>query len=240
MKNIIIGGVSSDLGRVLAKELACVRGRVIVGTTRQDSEVRLGLPAGVKIISKCDLADDSACSVLAEEASCFDGPFGYIHSVGNFWEHVPFNEWNSENAAEMWNSHVHTLYVVLQKLVPVMIAKGGGSTIAFSCNSVRYNYPWMTAFTAAKSAVDCLIRSLANEFAEHDLRFNSLVLSSLHTAKVADSKPNGDVDNFIPPCDLLPTIEFLMSPVPILSMETTLVYLSSVRRFFIQAILAES
>jgi NAD(P)-dependent dehydrogenase (short-subunit alcohol dehydrogenase family) len=211
MRNIIVGGISSDLGRVLSRGLARIPERVIVGTTRQDSDSQLGLPPGIRIISNCDLTVDSDCNMLAEVASRFDGPFGYIHSVGNFWEHVPFGEWDSERAAEMWDSHVHTLYVVMQKLIPVMIAKGGGSTIAFSCNSVRYNYPWMTAFTAAKSAVDCLVRSLANEFAEHNLRFNSLVLSSLQTSKVADSKPNGDVDNFAPPHDLLPTIEFLMS-----------------------------
>ncbi len=89
--------------------------------------------------------------------------------------------------------------------------KGGGSSIAFSCNSVKYNFPWMASFTASKSAVESLIRSLANEYSGDRMFFNSLVLASLKTDKVKKSKPNGDFAHFIPPQDLVPIIEFLFS-----------------------------
>jgi NAD(P)-dependent dehydrogenase (short-subunit alcohol dehydrogenase family) len=69
----------------------------------------------------------------------------------------------------------------------------------------------MSAFTAAKSAVESLMRSMANEFSGDGLRFNSLVLASLQTAKVYASKPHGDFDNFIPPMQLVPIVRFLLS-----------------------------
>src|SRR5206468_190780 len=79
-------------------------------------------------------------------------------------------------------------------------------------NSVRYNYPWMAPFTAAKSALESLTRSLANEYSAHNLRFNSLVLSSVQTPKVHESKPHGDFEHYLPPRDLVPVIDFLLSP----------------------------
>jgi len=69
----------------------------------------------------------------------------------------------------------------------------------------------MASFTAAKSAVESLVRSLANEFSGDGMRFNSLVLASVKTKKVKQSKPHGDFLHFIPPSDILPVIKFLLS-----------------------------
>jgi len=211
-KQIVITGISSELGSVLAAALASDPAVRIIGTMRRQRKPQEAFPENVFVIDECDLADAKCCTNLSQAISDrFDGPFGFVHSVGEFWEHVPFLDYRSDQAAQLFQSHVTTFYNVLQALVPVMVGKGGGSVIAFSCNSVRYSYPNMAAFTAAKSAVDSLVRSLANELSGQHLRFNSLVLASLKTHKVQESKPRGDFAHFIPPNDLVPTIRFLLS-----------------------------
>ena len=77
--------------------------------------------------------------------------------------------------------------------------------------SVKYNYPLMASFTASKSAVESLMRSLANEYSGYNMRFNSIVLASLRTSKVIQAKPHGDHAHFIPPKDISPIIRFLLS-----------------------------
>src|SRR5207253_1110551 len=134
-----------------------------------------------------------------------------IHSVGNFWNHDPFLQVGPAQATQMFESHVNTLYNAFQSLIPVMQSKGGASCIAFSCNSVKYNYPWMASFTASKAAVESLMRSLANEFSVDGIRFNSLVLASVKTQKVHDSKPHGDFEHYIAPEELVPIVRFLIS-----------------------------
>ena len=212
MRKILITGVSGDLGGVLANGLAG-DDITILGTMRRQRRPSEALPAKMTLLDGCDLTAPADCARLAAAAAALaDEPFGMIHSVGAFWEHVPFENFSGRQAADMVASHLTTLYNTLEVVLPLMVRAGGGSVIAFSCNSVRYNYPWMAAFTAAKSAVESLMRTLANEYAGAHVRLNALVMASLQTERVHVSKPRGDYPNFIPPADLLPVVRFLLSP----------------------------
>lgn len=209
---LIITGISSELGQVLARQLGAAASVPIIGTMRRARRKDDDVPAHMLLLDECDLTKPECCAAVASAASRqFSGPFGFIHSVGDYWDHVPFLDVGPAQASQMFDSHVTTFYNVMQAMIPVLQAKGGGSAITFSCNSVKHNYPWMASFTAAKSAVDSLVRSLANEFSGDGMRFNSLVLASLKTTKVQRAKPYGDFANFIPPADLVPIIRFLLS-----------------------------
>jgi NAD(P)-dependent dehydrogenase (short-subunit alcohol dehydrogenase family) len=211
-KQILLTGISSEIGSVLAKELTKDPDVRIIGTMRRKRPPSFNLGKHIYIIDQCDLTSPECCNRVAETVDRrFRGIFGLVHSVGDFWNHVPFLDFGPEQAKQMFESHVATFYNILQAIVPVMKKKGGGSVIAFSCNSGRYYYPWMASFTASKAAVDSLVRSLANEFAGDGLRFNSIVLASVKTKKVRTSKPHGDFAHFIPPKDLVPVVRFLLS-----------------------------
>ena len=212
---IIISGISGDLGSVLANELVRKNGDdvSIIGTMRRKLRANERFPGNVHLIDGCDLTNPENCAVVSDAARrLFDGPFGFIHCVGDFKDHEPFLAVSAESAIKVFESNVTTLLNMTKALIPLMIESGGGSSIAFSCNSVMHNYPCMSPFTAAKAAIDSLMRSLANEFSGDQLRFNSIVLSSLKTGKERISKPHGDFENFIPVEDMLPIIEFLLSP----------------------------
>jgi NAD(P)-dependent dehydrogenase (short-subunit alcohol dehydrogenase family) len=209
---IVLTGISSELGAILATELAKDPDVQIIGTMRRAVRSEDTFPSNILVLDRCDLTDAECCARIADTVTQnFTSAFGFIHSVGDFWDHKPFLDLTMEQAQKVFESHVGTLYNTSKILLPVMQAKGGGSCITFSCNSARYNYPWMAPFTASKSAVDSLVRSLANEFSGQNIRFNSLVLSSLRTEKVRKSKPHGDFAHFIPPKDIVPIIRFLLS-----------------------------
>lgn len=211
-QQIVITGISSELGSVLARGLGRLRGTQIIGTMRRPLRRKERFARNIAVVDRCDLTEKESCERVVEAAKeQFSGPFGLVHCVGDFWEHVPFLDCGTDQARRMVESHFVSLYNVLQSLVPVMRHEGGGSVVAFSCNSVRYNYPHMAVFTASKSAVDSLMRSLANELSGEQMRFNSLVLASLQTKKVLRSKPHGDYAHFIPPSDLVPVVRFLLS-----------------------------
>jgi len=89
------------------------------------------------------------------------------------------------------------LYGVCNELIPLMVLRGGGHITAFSCNSVRYCYPHMAAFTSAKAAVETLIKCLANEFSQSGIVANVIALASLQTDSVQKSKPFGDFKHFM-------------------------------------------
>ncbi len=212
-KQIIITGISSELGGILAREFSKERGVQIIGTMRRKRVTADKFPKSICILQGCDLTDPQSCSKLAKMAEQrFRGRFGLVHCVGDFWHHDPFLDFGPKEAQTMFASHVTTFYNALQFLIPVMKRRHGGSVVAFSCNSTLYHYPWMTAFTASKSAVDSMVTSLANEYSGENIRLNSIRLSSLKTEPVRRSKPHGDFSHFTPPKDIFPIVRFLLSP----------------------------
>lgn len=233
LKQIVLTGVSGELGAFLLQRFSEVAGTEIIATMRRERCVDDIYGPNVRLLDKLDLTQRDACERLGREAAkSFTGAFALIHSVGDFWDHVPFEDFDGDQAETMFESHVFTLYNTLQSLIPVMKANGGGSVVTFSCNSVRYNYPWMAAFTSSKSAVDSLVRSLANEYSGHGIRLNSLVLASLKTKKVQQSKPHGDFNHFISPADIFPVIQFLLSAASFLVNGNTINLFEHSDRFF--------
>jgi NADP-dependent 3-hydroxy acid dehydrogenase YdfG len=212
LNNFLITGISSGLGSILAQELAKLPGAQIIGTMRRERRVNNRFPGDIKIIDRCDLLNDEDNAYLSSVAlHTFEQPFCFIHSVGETTEHESFLDFPAVKAKSMFDSHVMTFYNALQHLIPVMKVRGGGNCLAFSCNSTKYNYPLMATFTAAKNAIDSLVRSLANEFSCDKIRFNSLALSTVWSEREVKLKPHGDTAHYLLPEDIAKIIPFLTS-----------------------------
>jgi len=197
--NIVITGAGSALGGALLKEILDSTDDKLITTSRRRLSSAIVKDESRHIhLSGIDLTEIPSLTTLRDKVDAFfDGEFDIIHSVGDFWLHVPFTEYNVESAKNMLLSHYITLYGVCNELIPLMMAKGGGHITAFSCNSVRHCYPHMAAFTSAKSAVETLIRCLANEYAQHGIIANAIALASLQTESVQKSKPFADFEHFM-------------------------------------------
>lgn len=199
-RNFLITGATSEIGHHLAKDLVKNHNnvRLLLASRKYNADLD-GLQSDfVKYLHGMDLLMPENCAHISQECEAtFDGPFSIVHSVGDFWDHVPFPEIDAINAQHMMNSHYITLYGLLQALIPLLIKNGGGKILAFSCNSVRHNYPYMVPFTAAKAAVEALIKCIAHEYAKYGIVANALALSSVQTEAVRQSKPHGDFDHYI-------------------------------------------
>jgi NAD(P)-dependent dehydrogenase (short-subunit alcohol dehydrogenase family) len=99
----------------------------------------------------------------------------------------------------MMESHYLSLMGVARFLTPILLKKGGGRLLAMSCNSVAYNYPDLSPFTAPKAAIESFIKSYANEYAEFSISATAVALPTMRTPKVLDDKTDGDHENYIDP-----------------------------------------
>lgn len=200
--NILLTGANSSIGKKLSAKL-CERKddswRIILSSRSSNPALSRLQCANIKYFDGIDLLKQEAIETLTKECALFfTGPFCLVHSVGDFWDYVPFLEFDTERAKQAMHSHYTTLYGLLQHSVPIMINKGGGKILAFSCNSVRHNYPHMAPFTAAKAAVEALVKSISNEFGKHNIIANVVELASIQSEAVKQSKPYGDFEHFIP------------------------------------------
>ena len=186
MSNYVITGGNSEIGQALAEYLIKRNHEVLLvsRSLKPKDETSYDWIDGIDLTNEDDLMK---LQNFIRNRFCV--PFTLIHSVGDFWAHKSITNTRFDEAISQINSHYVTLYGTIKFVVPIMQAVGGGKIIAFSCNSVRYNYPDMAAFTSAKAAVECLIKCVANEQSKYNIIANAIALPSIKTKNVMKTKP---------------------------------------------------
>jgi 3-oxoacyl-[acyl-carrier protein] reductase len=195
----LITGASSDIGRELIKHLSSdPTNKILAVYRREDFDLaQTDLNANHKYL-RADLTnEDNLKTLQSTTQELFDQPFTAIHCVGDFWYHRPLINTTFDDARKMIESHYLTLFGLAHSILPVQKELKGGKLIAFSCNSVGFNYPEMAAFTSAKAAVESLIKCIANEYSEYGIVANAIALSTIRTEKVEKSKDPKYFDGYI-------------------------------------------
>ena len=216
MKNILITGANSDLGKSLIEKFSKFPANKILAVSRGKVKNQIG---NVDYLDSIDLDKEEDLEKLAERVNdTFFEKFIFIHSVGNFWYHKSIQKTSFSEATKMMDSHYNTLYGTIQCLMPIFRKNNGGRIIAFSCNSVGYSYPEMAAFTSAKAAVETLIRCVANENSKYGVVANAIALSTINTEKVVecqkDSKYHKD---YITTDELIEVVQDLTNASPLIN-----------------------
>lgn len=184
MSKYVITGANSEIGRALYQYLLGNGHEVLLVSRSRKTENEKNWIDGLDLTDESDLLE--LRGFIKER---YDTPFTLIHSVGDFWAHKSITNTSFKEAVSQINSHYITLFGVIKSVVPIMQEVGGGKIIAFSCNSVRYNYPDMAAFTSSKAAVECLIKCVANEQSQYNIIANAFALPSIKTNNVIETKP---------------------------------------------------
>lgn len=182
MKNYVISGATAASGKVLAARLATDKNNKIILLSRGHSEELelLSKQENVKYFSGLDLVEfENKVEIIKEIDNFFNDEFNLVHLAGDFWWHLPLEKVPTAEAAQMMTSQFVTLYSVCRGLIPIMVAKGGGRILAIGDNAVDYAYPYMSVFSAAKSANNTFIKCIGHEFANRGIAANVLEISTL-------------------------------------------------------------
>jgi len=198
--NLVITGANSELAVSLANEANKLGINLLLISRKPQKLIKPTKGTVIRQVDCIDLTEYSNQNIikqLIEET--FETKFGLIHFAGDFWEHKPLIRTDFWEIKGMIDSHYLTLCNVAQAVTPIMIEFGGGKLIAFSCNSVSYNYPDMIPFTCAKSAIETFVKCYGNEYAEYGISSLAIALPTISTKRVIEEKPNGDHENYITP-----------------------------------------
>ncbi len=212
INNYFITGANSPLGKAIVDRLIKNPSNRLLLTSYKKSEdlknlidgTRVGYISGINLLNKKDL-------ILLKQkvTNFFKSNFNVINCTGYYLGQEPFEKTSIDEAKKIFDGNFLTVYNTAYTLLPLMKLRGGGHFILFGCNSVVYNYPWMAAFTAAKTALQSLATSLAHEYAEDNIHINTLRLATLQTPRELTTKPYGDQKNWINPYDIAELIESL-------------------------------
>ena len=182
-KTYLITGASSGIGKALAQNIAMNGGRVVlIARSRNKLEETIAeMPREQKhLIIDFDLTDfdnyKNMFNILRKEKIILSG---LVHCAG-FADVLPLRIMNHNNAMKLFDIH----YFAFIELVKYYTKKGisnGGSILGVSAINAHTPQKCMTAYAAAKAAVESACKILALELTEKGIRINSVVVGGVET-----------------------------------------------------------
>lgn len=197
--SFVITGANSFLGRAFAKMLSKNEDYKVFLTSRNKFNFNgLLKKKNVAYLPEVDLTIESDAKKFTDAVNDFlPDQFHVINCLGYFPGYDTIEEINTETTKKVFYSNVIALYSVANNLLPLMCKRKGGHFIGFSTHTSYQHYPRMVAFTAAKAAVESLIRGIANEYLEKGINANTIALATLLTETELKMKPKGDSKNWL-------------------------------------------
>ena len=206
-RTIVITGATGVLGNLVAKTFA-ERGHnlVLLGKdqTKLDSLARdLNLPAERLYIQAIDLLNGEAVHASAEAVhSKFDSVHALIHLVGGWTGGRTIPESSAEDLETMLDQHVWTTFHLLQSFTPHIAKSKWGRVIMVSKPETMRPSAKTALYTAAKSAQESLVLTLAEEYKESGLTANIIHVKSIDTKNAGKGTS---------PVEIVSTMEYLFS-----------------------------
>jgi NAD(P)-dependent dehydrogenase (short-subunit alcohol dehydrogenase family) len=169
LKNILIIGASSGIGKALANSLS-KNGNQVFGTYNQ---TLVESSENVNFIQFDVLDSELDLSFLPEKLD------GLVYCPGSI-NLKPFARIKAEDFLSDYSLQVVGAVQVIQKVLPLLKASENASIVLFSTVAVQKGFNFHAQVAASKGAIEGLTRSLAAEFAP-SIRVNAIAPSITDT-----------------------------------------------------------
>lgn len=189
-KIAIITGAGRGLGRNAAINIAR-KGIDVILTYRNSRAEAEAVVAEIEALG----GKSVALQLDVAETSQFDGfvaavgealnrvwqrdSFDFLLNNAGHGDLVPFSDITEEQFDAMFNVHVKGVFFLTQKLLPLLA--DGGRIINYSSGLTRITFPGMSAYIAAKGAVEALSLSLAKELGPRRITVNTIAPGAIET-----------------------------------------------------------
>jgi len=197
----LVTGAGRNIGRGVALLFAREGAAVVVNTRRNEQDANTVAAeiadAGGRALAVT--ADVSVPSEVTRMVARSVDEFGKVDLLVNAAAHrvrSPFLELTEEDWRRTMSVALDGGFHCTQQVLPSMIESGGGSVIYFVGKGAFLGGPERAHTAASKMALVGMCRSLATEFAPHNIRFNVIAPGRVATDRPADEAPD---EHFLEP-----------------------------------------
>jgi NAD(P)-dependent dehydrogenase (short-subunit alcohol dehydrogenase family) len=194
-KVAVVTGGNTGLGETFARALAGAGASVaIAARTHERSEAvarAIAETGGAAIVVDLDVTDHTQVTRMVGEVTERLGPIDVLVNNAGICYHrdaleVPDEEWHA-----VFDVNLHGLWYCATEVGRQMVARKRGVIVNIgSMSGMIVNRPQMQpAYNASKAAVHHLTRSLAAEWAPHNVRVNALAPGYMRTAMSPVDEP---------------------------------------------------
>lgn len=138
-----------------------------------------------------DVTDEASVKEVVAKAA---EPIGSLHGVvanagGGGAIPVPLAEVDSDVFKSFIDLNLMGVFYCLKHSVPLMVAAGGGSFVGMSSLAGHITHRSGMGYGIAKAGMESLIKNAADEYGEHQIRFNAVRPGLIATEMIAENMP---------------------------------------------------
>lgn len=184
-KTIVITGAGSGMGAAMAKDFAAREAKVAVFDLNETNGSKIAeeikAAGGVANYYKVDVTKKEEIEKAAEDVEKNLGKItSWVNSAG-VSRMVPFLECNEDLWDLTLDVNLKAVFLCCQVAIKKMLTNGGGTIVNISSLSGKKASSWQTIYCASKFGVQGLTQSIAKEFADQNIRVNSICPGIVHT-----------------------------------------------------------
>ena len=184
----LITGSGRNIGRATALRLAAEGANIVVNarSNRDEAEATAAAVAELGIQSLPILADVSQKDQVDAMLDAAMSAFGHIDILVNnaaIRPHKPFTELTVADWEQVRGVVLDGAFYTTHGVIPQMVANGFGRIVFFTGDGAFRGSPLRAHVSAAKMGIVGMARSLASEFAPHNIRVNVVSPGSIDTTR---------------------------------------------------------
>lgn len=180
---VLISGGASGIGRDMVEAFVGQQARVLFIDVDTDAGKALAASTGGRAeFLTCDVTDHAALTKAIDTAEAMGGLDVLVNNAANDLR-VELSDVGPEDWDRLVSVNLRHQFFASQRAAHHMVARGRGSIINFGSVAPEIKVPNLTVYSACKSAVRGLTRSLAKDLGGHGIRVNNILPGAILTEK---------------------------------------------------------
>jgi 3-oxoacyl-[acyl-carrier protein] reductase len=195
----LLTGAARGIGKGVAAQLIADGFAVVIGDLRGDAAqetAREFTQAGAHAVGvTLDVTDPSTCAAGVQAALDAFGRFDALVNSAGISAPKDTLELTPEEWRRMIEIQLNGAFFAAQAAGRAMVAQGrGGSIVQISSINAEAAFPRRAAYASAKAGVAMLVKTLAIEWATHNIRVNAVGPSHTETEMTRANIEKGNID----------------------------------------------
>ena len=187
------GAIAGATARQFSAEGAAVACVDIVEENVLKTAADINDAGGKAIAITCDVTDEEAVKAAIDETVATFGKLNVVFNAAAYPDPLlPLHELDLDIWRKTFDVNITGMFIVTKYAIPHMLDAGSGSFINISSIYGARSAKKRPAYCSSKGAVRMLSKSVAVDYAEHNIRANSILPGPIETPRLLVANKNQD------------------------------------------------